>query len=72
MICTYCNTDPGFKKDSRLWLGFKDTDTQQHVCNKCKKAHYRFKFMNKQWNGLFSEFPVMIPDPQLTIRYGQH
>lgn len=71
MICTYCHKDPGTKKHNNLWRGFRDADTEQHVCWGCQRAHYRFKFMNKELNGLFSEFPVMIPNPQLTLPYGQ-
>jgi hypothetical protein len=71
MICAHCHTDPGKKKHNSLWLGFRDGDTGQYVCNGCRRAHYRFKFLNKELNGLFSEFPVMIPNPQLTINYGQ-
>lgn len=70
MICTYCQKDPGVKINS-LWRGFRDGDTKQYVCFGCQRAHYRFKFMNKEMNGLFSELPVMIANPQLTIYYGQ-
>jgi hypothetical protein len=71
MICSYCHKDPGVKKHNNLWLGFRDMDTKQLVGNCCRAAHYRFKFMTKEMNGLYSEFPVMIPNPQLTINYGQ-
>jgi hypothetical protein len=71
MICTYCHKDPGVKKHSSLWHGFRDGDTGQYVCDGCKPAHYRFKFLNKELNGLYSEFPVMIVNLQLTILYGQ-
>ena len=70
MICAYCHTDPGTKKHNSIWLGFRDTDTDQHVCNECRAAHYKFKFLKKELNGLYSEFPVVIPNPQLQLRYG--
>jgi hypothetical protein len=70
MICVYCQKDPG-AKPTGIWKGFRDADTQQLVCWSCQKIHYKFKFQNKALNGLYSEFPVMTINPQLTINYGQ-
>lgn len=71
MICAHCHKDPGTKKHNSLWRGFRDGDTGQYVCDACKPAHYHFKFMNPELNGLYSEFPVMIPNSQLTLQYGK-
>lgn len=60
MICFHCGKDPG-TKDTGVWKGFHDKDTDQHVCWKCQARHYRTKFKDPALKGLYSEFPVMIP-----------
>ena len=59
--CTYCKNDPGTKsKDSIVWKGFLDKDTNQIVCNHCKEHHYSIKFQNTELRGLYSEFPLTV------------
>jgi hypothetical protein len=72
MICAYCRTDPGAKANG-VWKGFRDGDTHQYVCFGCRHAHYKFKFLNKELNGAYTEFPVMTINPQLTFNFhGKH
>jgi len=58
--CSHCNEDPGrSEKNSCLWYGFFDMDTQQHVCRDCYSIHYRLKGSTDK-KGLYSEFPVQV------------
>ena len=58
--CDYCKQDPGTKECSPVWLGFRDQDTTQQVCNNCKAQHYKNKFSTPGLKGLYSEVPVII------------
>lgn len=66
MECDYCHSDPG-TKPTGVWLGFLDRDTNQYVCWGCRKVHYNAKFVTPG-NRTYSEFPVVIPPAQLTLR----
>lgn len=60
MICSYCNTDPGLKStNQKLWNGFLDQDTGEHVCWSCRTAHYQKK-SKTSFKNLYSEVPVPI------------
>jgi hypothetical protein len=39
--------------------GFLDKDTNQLVCNDCRKTHYQAK-SKTEYKGLYTEFPVII------------
>lgn len=70
MKCDHCGKDPG-TKETGVWKGFKDADTDQHVCWKCQARHYRGKFKDPDLKGLYSEFPVMIAPAQLQLRFAR-
>jgi hypothetical protein len=57
-------------KPNGLFRGFRDGDTGELVCNRCRDIHYRKKqkALNLA-NGemLYSEFPVMALAPQLRL-----
>ncbi len=60
ICCDYCGEDPGIKEiSSVVWNGFLDKDTGQHVCFRCRDAHYQKKFEIEDFKGLYSEFPVV-------------
>lgn len=64
--CSYCHRNPGIKPNG-TWKGFKDADTGQHLCWACQSTHYKWKHSQKEFEGLYSEFPVMTIEPQLTL-----
>ena len=70
MICAHCNKDPGYK-ENQMWNGFRDGDTKEYCCWSCREIHYMKK--NKHLNFVagamtYSEFPVMNPNYQLTLK----
>ena len=68
MICHYCKTNPGLKLHSDcVWAGFRDTDMDVYVCNACKYRHYYNK-RGTEHRFLYSEFPVVMPPAQLTLK----
>lgn len=68
MNCDHCKKDPG-AKDTGVWRGFRDADTDQHVCWQCQVFHYREKFKDPELRNIYSEFPVVIPPAQLLITF---
>ncbi len=59
-VCEYCGENPGPKLGNKfLWNGFLDKDTNQLVCNDCRKNHYQAK-SRTEYKGLYTEFPVII------------
>ena len=57
-ICSNCKKNPGCDEENNLrWNGFYDRDTNEYVCNNCKKLHYQKKFKT-EFAGLYTEFPV--------------
>lgn len=70
MICHYCQKDPGLKPGSEVaWYGFRDMDMKIYVCTPCRARHYMTKNKHPDYRCLYSEFPVIIPPAQLTIRF---
>lgn len=58
--CLHCTQDPGMSPvNPHLWNGFRDADTGQYVCWKCREYHYRVK-MGAAAATTFSEVPVML------------
>lgn len=47
MKCDYCGKDPGKKKGSDVWAGFKDAMTGHRVCWSCRDRHYENKKQNE-------------------------
>ncbi|MBE62740.1 MAG: hypothetical protein CMB89_10310 [Flammeovirgaceae bacterium] len=60
--CSHCGEDPGTKDGSIVWKGFLDHDTGEKCCNKCKALHYNKKFSIPELRGLYSEFPLTVPE----------
>jgi len=59
-VCEYCGVNPGAKPGNKyLWNGFLDKDTNQLVCNDCRKVHYANK-SKTDYRGMYTEFPVII------------
>lgn len=59
-VCEYCGENLGAKPSNKfLWNGFLDKDTNQLVCNDCRKNHYKTK-SKTEYKGLYTEFPVII------------
>ncbi len=62
MKCNICTNEIKVsKKNSALFNGFLDADTFQHVCFKCQDNHYKIKFSNIEFRGLYSEIPITLP-----------
>ena len=59
--CSHCGENPGTNEGSIVWKGFLDKDTGEKCCNTCKSWHYKNKFSNNQLRGLYSEFPLTVP-----------
>lgn len=58
--CAHCATDPGMSPTNPdLWNGFRDADTSQYVCWKCRSYHYTLK-MAGTISTTFSEVPVLL------------
>jgi hypothetical protein len=68
MLCTYCKTNPGSKKNG-LWCGFRDADTNELVCWQCKRIHYKTKFSKSNALRTYSEVPVSTVEPQLNLKF---
>ena len=60
VMCDHCKTDPWLKAGSDVvWHGFRDADTGQNVCWKCRAAHYAIKNQGEHaWK--HSELPVVV------------
>lgn len=55
--CTYCGSSEIKKSNPDLFDGFRDGDTKQLVCRKCRDHHYQLK--SQTLPGLYTEMPVL-------------
>lgn len=59
IICDHCKRSVAANpRNTALWNGFYDSDTNMHVCWNCKEKYYKYKTIQLRKQGLFSEMPV--------------
>lgn len=61
-ICAYCGESPSKNNMKEIFDGFIDGDTGTTVCFKCKDKFYKEKWKQKQYKGLYSEYPIFLWD----------
>lgn len=58
-VCDYCGHGSHKPGSPHLFDGFRDQDTGQLVCRKCKPRHYQQK-LRGEFAHMYSEVPEML------------
>lgn len=68
MNCFYCEIEISPKKSNPLiGYGFIDKETNQIVCKKCRKEHYRIKSNNGNRPFSIVEYPIIMKTTSVKI-----